>query len=666
MSQISSDASKISAAENRRRRFYLLLVLLFLLVAVTSCIVGYILGQHSAGGKTGEIIDTIILSPTDTPKADPVPLSLSGRIYYTDGRPYANGTLELHSTPRTTTTDDNGAFFFYDVEAGSHVVSAKDNTGRTLAQLDVHLNKDGTETGALVQPSERGGYQLNTSADTLLVEVEIQLDESGNVMSMATGNQTSVLNDGRVVLPDGSVKAAGQVTVTPQGTSVFSDGTVNIPCDGVILTDGTYINKEGEVTLPNHKGSISTDGTVTLNDGTVISPGGTVTLPDGTVVDGNGAASLPDGIVRTGNGTLVLSDGTSIASDGTVTLPGGTVVDPDATVILPGNKVVTPDNTKVVLPDGTEIDLKDSSASLSDGTKVTPEGHVVAPDGTDTAPNGTVIMPDGTVIAPDGTRTPGGADTGETETKAPDTQGGSQTRPNPPAPNPPNNIPDTNTPPDTDPPDTDVPPDTDTPDTDVPPDTDTPDTDTPPDTDPPDTDVPPDTDTPDTDTPPETDETQPGESDEDYPGMVQVTENGISWEQLTFVNLFANSDSQVDGKLYPGVTGSYAFNIRNPQTYAIALNLTMSEADHKAGAIPLLYRLRSGDDYMAGDSDTWLSANELSNSDVVLPADSNMEYTLEWEWPYESGDDGLDTAIGTSDNLSHIISINLYLEQMKS
>lgn len=651
MSQISSDASKISAAENRRRRFYLLLVLLFLLVAVTSCIVGYILGQHSAGEKTGGIIDTIILSPTDTPKADPVPLSLSGRIYYTNGKPYANATLELHSTPRTTTTDHNGAFFFYDVEAGSHVVSAKDNAGRTLAQLDVHLNKDGTETGALVQPSERGGYQLSTSADTLLVEVEIQLDESGNGMSMATGNQTSVLNDGRVVLPDGSVKAAGQVTVTPQGTSVFADGTVNIPCDGVLLKDGTYVNKEGAVTLPNNKGSISTDGTVTLADGTVIDPGGTVTMPDGTIVDGNGAAVLPDGIVRTGNGTLVLSDGTSIASDGTVTLPGGTVVDPDATVILPGNKVVTPDNSKVVLPDGTQINLKDSSASLSDGTQVTPEGHVVAPDGTQTAPDGTVTMPDGTVIAPDGTRTPGRSDTGETQTKAPDTQGGSQTRPNPPNTGPSDN----NTPDDNNPDDPPQPPDTDTPDTDAPPDTDTPDTD-----------APPDTDTPDTDTPPETHETEPGESDEDYPGMVQVTENGISWEQLTFVNLFANSDSQADGKLYPGVTGSYAFNIRNPQTYAIALNLTMSEADHKAGAIPLLYRLKSGNDYMAGDSDTWLTADELSNSDVVLPADSHMGYTLEWEWPYESGNDGLDTAIGTSDDLSHIISINLYLEQVKS
>ena len=91
----------------------------------------------------------------------------------------------------------------------------------------------------------------------------------------------------------------------------------------------------------------------------------------------------------------------------------------------------------------------------------------------------------------------------------------------------------------------------------------------------------------------------------------------------------------------------------------------MSEAEHQAGAIPFLYRLKAGNQYVAGDSDTWLSASELSNAGVVLPSGTNMEYTLEWEWPYDSGNDALDTAIGSDENLSHIITINLYLEQIK-
>ena len=58
-------------------------------------------------------------------------------------------------------------------------------------------------------------------------------------------------------------------------------------------------------------------------------------------------------------------------------------------------------------------------------------------------------------------------------------------------------------------------------------------------------------------------------------------------------------------------------------------------------------------------------ASELSNTGVVLQSGTNMEYTLEWEWPYDSGNDALDTAIGSAEDLSHIITINLYLEQIK-
>lgn len=641
MSHMPADSLNDSSSENKRRRFYLLLVLLFMLVGVSSCIVGYILGQRSAPVNTGKLIDTIILSPAEDnkTKADTVPLSLSGRVYYTNGQPYANSNLELHSTPRTTRTDATGAFFFYDVESGSHVLKVVDEDGNAVAQVSVALDRNPENTGAAIQAAGDGSYQLNVAADALLVEMEVQVDADGQVMSVNPQTLTSIMADGRVVTADGELRAEDGLIITPQGTHVFPDGTISVAGDGVLFNDGTYVDKEGNVTLPGQGGNIAAGGSVTLGSGALLSSDGAVTLPDGTQINlSDGSARLPDGAQIRSDGTVITSDGVEIPPDGMSAIQPGKLKDSQE----PGGS-------------GSGDDQMDEPGNS--GTSNPPSGNQTP--GTRPQPGPDVDPPDTKSNTPPDTKPEIPPDT-EPDTKPevpPDTE--PDTKPDVPPDTepevPPDTEPDTkpNVPPDTEP-DTEpeIPPDTE-PDTEpeVPPETE-------PDTKP---DVPPDT---EPEVPPDTDPT-PDESDTNLPDMVEVTENGINWEQLNFVDLFANSDSELDGKLYPGTTGYYKFNINNPQSYDIDMSLTMSEAEHEAGAIPFMYRLKAGNKYVAGSSDTWLDASELTNTGVVLPSGTNMEYTLEWEWPFESGNDALDTAIGSADNLSHIITINLYLEQIK-
>ncbi|MSU23210.1 MAG: hypothetical protein EXS32_05220 [Opitutus sp.] len=94
---------------------------------------------------------------------------------------------------------------------------------------------------------------------------------------------------------------------------------------------------------PRHQPpALNADGTITLRDGTVVTPSddGTITLPDGRIV------RRPP--IRNADGSITLSDGTIVLppvySDGSIVLPDGTVVPPnaDGSITLPDGTVLPP------------------------------------------------------------------------------------------------------------------------------------------------------------------------------------------------------------------------------------------------------------------------------------------------------------------------------------
>ena len=64
---------------------------------------------------------------------------LAGKINYTNGRPYAQGRVQLHSEPRETVTDTNGSFTFFHVEGGEHQIRILDRTGNVLGLSLIHI-----------------------------------------------------------------------------------------------------------------------------------------------------------------------------------------------------------------------------------------------------------------------------------------------------------------------------------------------------------------------------------------------------------------------------------------------------------------------------------------------------------------------------------------------
>lgn len=94
--------------------------------------------------------------------------SISGYIKDKDGNPLKDYVVELHSTPRTYTTDKDGYFKFDNVEEGTHTLIVKDTEGKVLVTRELNV-LEGTETKLeddtlYFNPADKG-FNLNIKID---------------------------------------------------------------------------------------------------------------------------------------------------------------------------------------------------------------------------------------------------------------------------------------------------------------------------------------------------------------------------------------------------------------------------------------------------------------------------------------------------------------------
>lgn len=230
--------------ENKKKKLRWLPVL-FLLTFLTSCIAGYILGKNAGSVPTGQIIDTILLSPEKEPeKKTETILHLSGQAVYNNGTPAAGRTMELHSTPIRTVTDENGFFLFPNVEEGEHTVSVLNEDGTVVAQRAISLSREDSIAGADVVLQDSGSYVIQLSVNVRLLEITVELD--GEELYINPERLTWASSDGMVTTPAGTASAAERPVVTPCGNVCLSDGTIVFPGGkeipvAIILPDDTVL-----------------------------------------------------------------------------------------------------------------------------------------------------------------------------------------------------------------------------------------------------------------------------------------------------------------------------------------------------------------------------------------------------------------------------------------
>ena len=110
----------------------------------------------------------------------------------------------------------------------------------------------------------------------------------------------------------------------------------------------------------------------------------------------------------------------------------------------------------------------------------------------------------------------------------------------------------------------------------------------------------------------------------------------------------------------PGMKGSSRFtvdNTRNDYRSLYTIDFTKSDTLPAGSKIPMVFRLKAGNSYVAGDANTWLTASQL-HQDTKIAGNSKTVYTLEWYWP-ESEKDGYYAKLDWNKNYSCTLRIEV-------
>lgn len=321
----------------------------------------------------------------------------------------------------------------------------------------------------------------------------------------------------------------------------------------------------------------------------------------------------PDFSYATADGTVITPSGTASIQEGVIVSPGGNVYLPDGNIVFPGGSKNDP--AYILQPDDTLI--------VSTGIV---SGEIsVAPDGTVSLPDGTVIEPGGLITTPDGgTKTPG--DTGVIVDNAEAIPIGGQPR----------EPQSEETPPESSAaqpsrPSQDASSETGSAVSPQPEESSGNDAATQPDQ----------PDTPDSgepDTPPITDE-------DSFQVSAENKDGGFTaWEQHCIIDLFYNRATGQVETIAPGSGGYYLFQLKNTRKKNVTVTLSMEEEDGSSH-IPLQFTLRPRDQETGGSSGSLVAGHSLSLQ-TEIAAQTDTVYQLDWEWPFNSGNDEADTAAG--------------------
>lgn len=155
-------------------------------------------GNSSGSGSSGSNSSGTGSSGIDTAEGKTNAVDLAVRLVNTAGSPLSNMTVELHSTPKTALTNQNGVAAFYNVEEGTHTIYVKNMAGTVIASKVFNLNlgsvtqMNGDQLTAIAGSAVTLTIQINEGTGTLSFQ-NFQKGDPYRVLTARTGDETAVM-----------------------------------------------------------------------------------------------------------------------------------------------------------------------------------------------------------------------------------------------------------------------------------------------------------------------------------------------------------------------------------------------------------------------------------------------------------------------------------------
>jgi hypothetical protein len=105
---------------------------------------------------------------------------------------------------------------------------------------------------------------------------------------------------------------------------------------------------------------------------------------------------------------------------------------------------------------------------------------------------------------------------------------------------------------------------------------------------------------------------------------IELTEENLQIENDTKINIFSKTDDK--STIAPRSKGTYRFSVKNDSNYDMIYNIKFE--DDMTNYINMKYRLKIDNIYIRGNSDKYISIDELNVDSVVVPKNSINVYGI--------------------------------------
>jgi len=150
------------------------------------------------------------------------------------------------------------------------------------------------------------------------------------------------------------------------------------------------------------------------------------------------------------------------------------------------------------------------------------------------------------------------------------------------------------------------------------------------------------------------------EEDEEVIGRVFVDDSNGEFIYQQNLKIFTNPAFQYTNKIAPGSANSYYFSVHNSTNQDLKYYINMFEqSEYK---VNLKYRLKRNNEYVVGNENTWVSANNVVTDYSVIKKGTTDSYILDWKW---FDDDVNDTIAGKNMTSEYKLNIRTHFEVAK-